>query len=102
MGSASEIPSHDFSQTDHVHIGLIDICAVQCDFPLGMQAVDEVVHAVDGSQQGRFSATGRPDESRHETFLYAHIDVEKRLSLAVPEREIVYGEQSPLRPPFTW
>jgi hypothetical protein len=56
--------THAFAQADEIGLGGVNVLAAQKDFALDARAVDQIVQAVQRSQQGRFTATRRTDEGR--------------------------------------
>ena len=63
----------------------VDVVAIELDLALYTAAVHQIVHAVEGAQQGGLATPGRPDEGGHALFRDVHADVEQRLLLAIEE-----------------
>src|SRR5579864_7192669 len=57
--------AQSLSQADDIDSAAVDVVAVEHDSSLGMDVVDQVVHAVDASEQSRFSAAAGADQRRH-------------------------------------
>src|ERR1035437_229087 len=84
------------AQRHHVGVRIVDIRPVEQDFPRVPRAEDGLVQAVDGAEERGLPAPRRPDERGDRSRVNVEIDLEQRLLLAVPEREIA-GLQDPRR-----
>ena len=49
----------------HVNARIIDVITVKEDLALGPAVGNQIVHSVEATQQGAFSAPGGTDEGRH-------------------------------------
>ncbi|MCY1432221.1 hypothetical protein D9M71_482120 [compost metagenome] len=65
----------------------VDVVTVEADLAVDAAAVDQIVHAVEGAQQGRLAATGRADEGGDAVLRDVQADVEQRLLVAVEQVE---------------
>jgi hypothetical protein len=78
------------AQLDDVDGGIVDIDARNLDRTRAdTGAVDEVVHAIETAQEGRFAAAGRADKGGDELLLDGKIDPVERLALAVIKIDMV-------------
>jgi hypothetical protein len=78
----------------YIDVPLVDIDAMDLDRPAcDPRAVDQIVHAVEAAQEGRFAATGRPDERRHLMILDLEGNVVERLRGAVKKIEVLDVDQ---------
>ena len=76
-----------FAQVVDIH-GAVNIFAFEEYVPFDAAAFDEVVHAIEGFQQGGFPAAGWPDECGDLVWLDLHIDTVKRMEIAVVKIQI--------------
>ena len=70
---------------------IIDILAVIAYAAGDFDITHQVVHTVQRFQQGGFSAAGRADQGRDTFFRNAHIDIAQRLMAAIPQAQLLYG-----------
>ncbi len=89
--------AHALTQSDHVDVRSVDVGSVEENGTFRAQPVDEIVHAVEGAEQGRLAATGGTDEGRDEPLLDAHVDVEKGLAGPVVKRKAPHVDQLSVR-----
>ena len=61
----------------------IDIFAVQIHPAFKPSSRNQIVHAIQGSQERGLAAARRPDEGRHEMLANLHVDIVKRLLSSV-------------------
>ena len=68
------------AQFDHIDVFVVDVNVADfdlavfdtCDF-------DQIIHAVEAAQEGRFAATGRADEGGYFLLVNIHVDIKKCL-----------------------
>src|SRR5690606_26393003 len=66
----------------------VDVLAVQQHLALGVRAGQDLVHAVDGAEEGRLAAAGRPDEGGDRPGLDADVHTLDSQEAAVVDVEI--------------
>ena len=67
--------AHTPPQVDHVGAAPVDVLVVDAHVALGARADDDVVHAVEGAQEGALAAARRSDEGRHLVCMQGDRDV---------------------------
>ena len=75
-------------QLHHIDLPVVDVLPVQLDRALDAAALDDIVHAVDAAQEGRFTATRRADQRGDLVLVDVQIDIEQRLLLAVEDLDL--------------
>ncbi|MCY1437076.1 hypothetical protein D9M71_532250 [compost metagenome] len=75
------------AQLGNVFALAVDVVAVEVDRAFHAAAVNQVVHAVEGTQQGRLAAAGRADEGGHALLGDVHADIEQGLLVAVVQAQ---------------
>ena len=65
------------------------ILVVNQHFAVGARTDDDVVHPVEGAQEGALAAAGRPDEGGYLIGMQANRDVVQRVGLAIVEIEFL-------------
>ncbi len=75
------------AQLGNVFAFAVDVVAVQVDGAFYAATVHQVVHAVEGAQQGRLAAARRADEGSDALLGDIHADVEQRLFVAVEQAQ---------------
>ena len=86
-----EYHAHFGAQEIQVDIFVEDVFAVEQELAVGLHAGVEVVHAVEGAQQGGFAAAGGADKGGYLIGGNIHIDVFQRMEGAVVKVEVAYG-----------
>ena len=81
--------AHLLPQAHHVGAGLVDVLAVQHDAAFHPAAGDQVVHAVETTQEGGFAAAGRADEGRDAAGLEIQADILQGVGSAVIDVDLL-------------
>ena len=84
--------AHALAQLDDVHLAGEDIGVTEADLAGDPNGVDQVVEAVDGTQERGFAASRGSDERGDLAVGDLHRHVKERLLLAVVEAEVVDRE----------
>ena len=78
------------AQPGGIHAGGIDILPAVVDLALDADAGDQVVHAVEGLEEGGLAAAGGPDEGGDLVGGDVHIHAVEGVVCAVPQIQILY------------
>ncbi|MNP15410.1 hypothetical protein D3C76_1077660 [compost metagenome] len=79
--------AHTPAQFGNVFALAVDVVAVQVDGTFHTATVNQVVHPVEGAQQGRLAAAGWADEGGHTLLRDVHLHVEQRLLVAIEQAQ---------------
>jgi hypothetical protein len=86
-----------FSQVGDIHIGAIDIHAVEQQRTFQSSTFNQVVEPIQAAQQGGLSTAGWPNEGRHLILDDFNIEVEESLAVSIKEVYLIQGELDRLR-----
>ena len=68
-----------------------DVLALEGDLAGDFYLGNQIVHPVQGLQEGGLAAAGRPDKGGNAVFRDVHVDILQCLKLAVPKAQILGG-----------
>ena len=85
--------AHAFAQGDHLDVGIVNAAAIDDDVPRMADAIDEVIHAIEISQERGFSTAGGPDKGGDLALGNVERDVEEGLFFAVEKTEVADGDE---------
>ena len=86
-----EYHTDTFTQNCCIHTICVNIFIVQFYLSCDAHTVYQIVHAVDGLQKSRLSATGWSDKSRHTIFPDVHVNIFQGMIFTIIQVQITDG-----------